>query len=315
MLGKMKNNAARKDRSDEYYTQYDDIERECGRYDWRGKSVICPCDDYEYSEFARWFGDHFDDLGLARLVVIGMDVDADGAPSYSGRGRLLDRRRGRRAEKRAADGNGDFRAAETRRLLRECDIAATNPPFSLFSEFVAALFGARCGALIIGSAMSAVLSAVWPRIAGGELRYGYNDFPGGKPPTFLLPGGALAPTGPIYWYTTLPTPGKKRGIEFNRLYPRYDNFDAIDVRRVAWIPGDYWGVMGVPVTYLPRHDPAQFEIVGCNWDGSAPKTTLGGKQTFRRVFIRRRPGSRCASGRLTTAAAAPALPAQKDMLA
>ena len=310
-------------KNDEFYTQYADIEREVNAYlafdpgTFRGKSVLLPCDDPKWSNFTRYFAQNFSRLGLRKLVSTGYavrrkrdlgllpgfepgDAPADAALEHgtiftlsrdtNGNGVIdIDDLVGRPME-----GDGDFRGEEVRRLRDEADVIVTNPPFSLFREFIPWILDAGKKFLVIGNLNAVSYSEMFPHIKNGSVWLGATGT--GVDMVFGVPEGASVSAsdrekaaklgyagnytrlGNSCWYTNLDH-GRRHeplqlmtwadNVKYSRHkdvrgkgYARYENFDAIEVPFVDAIPSDFDGVMGVPRSFLEHHDPEQFEIVG-----------------------------------------------------
>lgn len=299
-------NEARKNKNDEFFTQYNDIEMELREYAdcFRGKRVFCNCNDGAGSKFLEFFLTMFSIYGLRGLY--GMQYE-----DY-GQGRLFsmegkNERRAFRIEDMTVttlSGDGGYRTRESLEMLDKCDLVITNPPFSLFRDFVALLVEKGKQFLIIGNQNALTYKEIFQLFMENRIWTGYS-----YPKTFVQPGGTEKKFGNICWYTNLPVRKREEPLELWReyspeLYPHYDNYDAINVNSVADIPVDYAGVMGVPVTYLNVHCPKQFEICGtrryfydpslCLWkdkDGvgiTRGKTLINGVETYDRIFIRHR---------------------------
>ena len=198
---------------------------------------------------------------------------------------------------------GDFRNAECIELLKQADIVVTNPPFSLFREYVAQLIAYDKKFLIIGNQNAITYEEIFPLIKGNKLWLGYTN-----PKEFVVPqiinknciensnGVIIAKFGNIVWFTNLEHSKRNEELPLYKLYnpeeyPKYDNYDAINVDKVNEIPCDYDGVMGVPITFLDKYNPEQFEILGMDdhrveWRGKGP--SINGKVLYRRIIIRRR---------------------------
>ncbi len=298
--------AARAAKNDEFYTQLTDIEKELRLYKqhFRGKTVFCNCDDPEWSNFWKYFTLNFEHLGLAKVIATHF---ADGEPSYklefTGSGEPLVRT--------PLVGDGDFRSEECVAILKEADIVVTNPPFSLFREYLAQLVAEDKKFLIIGSQNAVSYKEPFQLIRANKLWLGIN-----KPKQFGQPDGSLKAFGNIGWFTNLPH--QKRGEELvlfrtyagnEHLYPKYDNYDAIEVSRVSDIPVDYEGVMGVPITFLDKYNPAQFEILGMASSAGYKAEVVGvpflgakdarpliaGTNTYARVFVKQKASDEVAS--------------------
>lgn len=309
-------NAAKTAKKDEFYTQMTDIERELQHYwkHFRGKVVLCNCDDPYESNFFKYFALRFNQLGLKKLIctcydgspVMGSelslfaldavgeekkvaykveitevsDVNGDGAVDLADVEYLIKNDKNVLSSLR---GNGDFRSKECIELLKEADIVVTNPPFSLFREYIAELMEYEKKFIIMGRMSALHYSEIFPLIMKNQLWCGFNFNISAvyKAPyentleanrKFVLSKG-LNPeenyikVPAICWYTNLDI--SKRHEELDLVcryspeeYPTYDNYDAIDVGKVQNIPYDYEGVMGVPDTILGQYNPEQFEIIG-----------------------------------------------------
>lgn len=292
---------AKKVKNDEFYTRYEDIESEVMKYrkQFRGKIVYLPCDDpaEKKSEFWSFFVNNFDAFGLKKLIATHYDengraykiwIDGD----TTGDGYIDDGD----ALQEDLIGNGDFRSPECIEILDECDIVCTNPPFSLFREFVNLLVTHKKQFLIIGNQNAFTYKEIFHLIHTDIIWTGYNMVK-----KFLQPDGSIKEFGNVCWFTNMMTNKRSEEIILTKkyadnpdAYPQYDSCEAIDVSRVANIPSDYYGVMGVPITFLDKYNPDQFEILGLddpdlvypNWRGRGPD--LNGKTIYRRVMVRRK---------------------------
>lgn len=256
--------AAKRAKNDEFYTQLTDIEKELVHYkeQLRGKVVFCNCDDPTWSNFWRYFHLNFAHIGLKKLIATHFDPEKPTYKlEYEG-GNDTDVEAGVKTE---LSQNGDFRSPECIELLRECDVVVTNPPFSLFREYVAQLMEYGKKFIIIGNKNSITYKEFFPFLKDNKVWIGY-----GSPCEFRLPDGTVTKqvNGLGRWFTNLDI--KKRHeplILFRRYsddpskYPRYDNYCAINVDKVSDIPEDYEGVMGVPIMFLDKYCPEQFEIL------------------------------------------------------
>lgn len=270
--------AAKRAKNDEFYTQLADIERELHHYKshLKGKVVFCNCDDPEWSGFWKFFTLKFEHLGLAKVVSTHY---ASGGSSY----KLEYFGAGKAIVKTPLVGDGDFRSPECVEILKEADLVATNPPFSLFREYVAQLIEHGKQFLIIGSNNAITYKETFKLIQNNQLWLGY-PFANGNA-YFSIPKdqavnyatGVFNPeTGlvkfrNIAWFTNIPHEKRNQELILFRTfagnegaYPKYDNYDAIDVSRVVDIPCDYEGAMGVPITFLDKFNPEQFEILSSN---------------------------------------------------
>lgn len=319
--------AAKAAKNDEFYTQYYDIEREINAYlefapdVFRGKTILLPCDDPEWSNFTLYFAQHFQTLGLKKLIstsyapeskkyktpyqpslfeqdapqfdpnktsvrgkifVLDHDIDGDGRIDFHD------------LEWRYLDGDGDFRSDEVTRLRDEADIIVTNPPFSLFREFLAWIFEADKKCLIIGNTNAITYKEVFPLIKDNRLWLGATGF--STDMVFGVPEGTVVPEaykkkaekmgyvgnytrlGNSCWFSNLEHGRRHQPLSLMTMeenimyskhkdirgkgYAKYDNYDAIEVPYTDAIPADYDGAMGVPITFLDKYCPEQFEILG-----------------------------------------------------
>ena len=300
---------AKKAKNDEFYTRYEDIEAEVMKYrkQFQDKVVYLPCDDpaEKKSEFWSFFVANFESFGLKKLIAthyeengqaykIWIDRDND----LNGDGWIDD---GDAIQEDLA-GNGDFRSPECIEILKECDIVCTNPPFSLFREVVDAImtYGKQC--LIIGNQNAFTYKEIFPLIKDNKLWTGYNMVK-----EFKQPDGSIKKFGNVCWFTNLTT--NKRNEEmvltknYNLIdYPKYENYEAIEVNRLVNIPKDYDGVMGVPITFIDKYNPEQFEILGhTSSSDKSPEVEalrtdpnhrnrglINGKEKYDRILIRRK---------------------------
>lgn len=255
--------AAKRAKNDEFYTQLTDIEKELKYYkdQLRGKIVFCNCDDPEWSNFWRYFDLNFDHIGLKGLIATHYDPVK---PTYKleifrdGAGNKMAPVRTDLRE------NGDFRSPECVELLRQCDVVVTNPPFSLFREYVALLVREGKKFVIIGNMNAITYKEIFPLLKDNQMWIGYMS-----PKMFLQPDGTQKSFGNVLWYTNIDIKKRHEPLTLFRRYyddpskyPKYDNYDAIEVGKVADIPEDYYEHIGVPITFLDKYCPEQFEILG-----------------------------------------------------
>lgn len=292
---------AKRVKNDEFYTRYEDIELEVMKYrkQFKDKIVYLPCDDpaEKKSEFWSFFVNNFDAFGLKKLIATHYDENGkaykiwiDGDTSNDGYIDDSD------ALQEDLIGNGDFRSPECIEILNECDIVCTNPPFSLFREFVSLLVTHKKQFLIIGNQNAFTYKEIFHLIHTDIIWTGYNMVK-----QFFQPDGSIKEFGNVCWFTNMMTNKRNEEIILTKkyadnpsAYPQYDSCEAIDVSRVVNIPSDYDGIMGVPITFLDKYNPNQFEILGLddpnlvypNWRGKGPD--LNGKTIYRRVMIRRK---------------------------
>ena len=296
-------NNAKKAKNDEFYTQLSDIEKEMAYYKdfFKGKIVYCNCDDARESNFFKFFSNNFESLRLKKLITTGYKAEGKGVKLvYEG-----DKNGNKIVEDneiiiRELDGDGDFRSAECIEFLKEADVVVTNPPFSLFRKYVAQLMKYGKKFIIIGSMNAITYKEIFPYIKNNELWMGINWVK-----DFIQPNGEVKKFGNICWYTNIGH--SRRNIELDLYkkysadeYPKYDNYNAIEVSKVSEIPTDYEGVMGVPITFLDKYCPTQFEIVGATESegkgfsnglfDEAFKITqplVNGNRIYKRLFIKR----------------------------
>lgn len=260
---------AAKVKNDEFYTRYEDIETEVMKYrkQFVDKIVYLPCDDpaEKKSEFWSFFVDNFNFFGLKKLIATHYDengkaykiwIDSD----TTGDGYVDDSD----ALQEDLQGNGDFRSPECVEILKECDIVCTNPPFSLFREFVDLILNQKKEFLIIGNKNAFTYKEIFSLIKDNKIWVGYS-----QPKDFRLEDGSITKkvNGLCRWFTNMHTSKREEDLiltkTYNKIeYPTYDNYNAINVDKVVDIPMDYEGIMGVPVTYIDNYNPNQFEIVG-----------------------------------------------------
>lgn len=277
---------AAKVKQDEFYTQLTDIEKEVKHYrqHFKGKIVYCNCDDPMKSNFFRYFMLNFNRLGLKKLITTcykSQDIDLPSQSNskkaiyleYSGnKGLIFDLKTD--VIRHELQEDGDFRSAECISLLKQADIVVTNPPFSLFREYVAQLIEYDKKFLIIGSSNSVICKDIFKLIKANKLwlGYGYGSMAFNVPDTYTgtsigNSGSKIAKLGNIAWYTNLDIAKQHEDIILYKQYtptdyPKYDNYDAINVNKLKEIPDNYTGVMGVPITFLNAHNPEQFELLG-----------------------------------------------------
>lgn len=273
---------AKDKKNDKFYTQLPDIENELKHYreHFKDKVVFCNCDDPEWSNFWQFFSLQFEFLGLKKLIATHFE---DEKQSY--KLEMWRDEAGVHSRIKTLQQNGDFRSPESIELLKEADIVVTNPPFSLFREYIAQLMEYDKKFLIIGNKNAITYKEFFPLLKDNKVWIGYNNVK-----EFRQPDGSMKKFGNIGWYTNLDI--KKRHEELvlykkytPEEYPKYDNCDAINVDKVSDIPIDYDGVMGVPITFLDKYNPEQFEIMGITCRGYSPeyRTKLYDKKIYENV--------------------------------
>jgi len=316
-------NAAKASKKDEFYTQLTDIEKEVNHYKphFKGKTVLCNCDDPRESNFFHYFSYNFEQLGLKKLIATCYkNQNADLFTENKSETAVYLEYYGDKDGNRVPDpeeiginplkGDGDFRSKECIKLLQQADIVVTNPPFSLFREYVAQLIEYEKQFLIIGHQNAIIYKEVFKFIKDNKLWLGVDNYGtkwfGVKDHYDITTesrkkienGKKYFSMGSIVWFTNIDNAKRHEDLilfkKYNEQeYPKYDNYDAIEVTKVAEIPKDFKGVMGVPITFLDKYNPEQFDIVGSNRgidqdpDGVYGRGSfINGKETFKRLFIR-----------------------------
>ena len=327
---------AKKARNDEFYTQYHDIEKEINAYlefnpdVFRGKTVLLPCDDPEWSNFTKFFAQNFERFGLKKLISTSYAVESKNYKSYyqptlfeindpqydekktTKYGKIFTLKHDKTGNEKVdvndlewhyLAGDGDFKSVEIKKLRDEADIIITNPPFSLFREFLAWIVEADKQFVIIGNMNAITYKEVFPLIKENKMWFGPSIKSGDR--EFQVPdeypinaagwrideeGRKFLRIKGVRWFTNLdhgrrhqPLPlmtmgdnlkfSKHKEIKGKESYDRYDNYEAIDVSFTDAIPSDFDGVMGVPISFLDKYCPEQFEILGITktWFGMASK--------------------------------------------
>ena len=303
MAGKNSNLHKAKDaKNDEFYTQLTDVAKELMHYKahFKDKIVLCNCDDPTWSAFWKYFHLNFAELGLKKLISTHYDrKEATYKMEYTG-GDDNDIEVG---VKTPLEGNGDFRNKECLDLLDECDIVVTNPPFSLFRDYVAVLMEYEKKFLIIGNKNAITYKEFFPLLKEDEVWIGCTNVK-----EFLQPDGSIKKFGNIGWFTNLDVAKRHEKLILWKKYtpeeyPKYDNYDAINVDKVSEIPCDYDGVMGVPITFMDKYNPIDFEIIGADeaegtgfsnglyiQNSKYKQCYVNGKRIYKRIFIRKKVG-------------------------
>lgn len=333
---------ANKAKQNEFYTMLTDIENELKHYKehFKDKVVFCNCDDPFESNFFKYFAMNFNHLGLKKLIATCYDsspiaytqlsvfendeekslinkykrsykieisevkdYNNDGAVDLTDVEFLLQNDRNTLS---LLKGNGDFRSAECIELLKQSDIVVTNPPFSLFREYVAQLIEYQKKFLIIGNQNAITYKEIFPLLKDNIMWLGFHSgkqifkvpFDFQQNNTFISNDIKYAKFGNICWFTNLDIEKRHQNLilfkKFNPSeYPKYDNYDAINVSKISDIPYDYDGYMGVPITFLDKYNPEQFEILGIDrYLKDNPhyghRFTLNGEEVYARIIIKRR---------------------------
>ena len=306
----MANNAALrkadKNKNDEFYTQLCDIEKELSHYKehFKGKTVLCNCDDPRVSNFFRFFALKFNEWGLKRLITTcykNQDVDLFSQNAsekavwldYYGNPNDNTSTDFSTVEVKELKGDGDFRSKECIELLKQSDIVVTNPPFSLFREYVELLLSYDKKILIIGNVNALSYKEIFPYIKNNQLWLGASIHSGdrefGVPDSYPLTaassrvdaeGNKYIRVKGVRWFTNLDFKERHEDLILYKNYtpeeyPKYDNYDAINVDKTSDIPLDYEDKMGVPITFLDKYNPEQFEII----DGIGRYSILNNEET------------------------------------
>ena len=347
---------AKRAKQDEFYTQLNDISNELKHYKahFKGKIILCNCDDPYESNFFKYFALNFNTFGLKKLMatsymnspiagsylplfeIEGLKPEGKGpyaieineVPDHDGKGatdisdvEYLLKTQANTAWTLNGDetyGGGDFRSSECVELLKQADIVITNPPFSLFREYVAQLVEHGKQFLIIGGQNAITYKEIFKLIKESKMWLGVDN---GGTKWFRVPDGYDIQTesrkkiengikyfsmGSIVWFTNMDNPKRHEEIALYKKYtpteyPKYDNYDAIEVSKVSNIPVDWSGAIGVPITFLDKYNPKQFEILGMSASAGYDKEVVGlnkvsnisdarplikGKNTYARVFVR-----------------------------
>ncbi len=336
---------AKEAKNDEFYTQYHDIEREVEAYleynpdVFRGKTVLLPCDDPEWSNFTRYFAQNFERLGLKKLISTSYAVESkkikEWQPTlFETESPFFDADKSRTNGKifvltedisgdghvniddlewQYLTGDGDFRSAEVKALRDEADIIVTNPPFSLFREFLAWIVEAEKKFIIIGHQNAITYKEVFPLIKENKIWLG-KGFKGGAAhfisnyQDYAVAGdhqeGMIRVSG-VVWFTNVEHGRRHQPLQLMTMednlkyskhkeikgragYDHYDNYNAIDVPYSDAIPSDYEGVMGVPITFLDKYCPEQFEIIKFRKGDDDKDLCVNGKYPYFRILIRKK---------------------------
>ena len=315
-------NEAKAAKKDEFYTQLSDIERELLHYEhhFHGKTVLCNCDDPRVSNFFHYFSHKFEPLGLKKLITTCYKSqrpdmfsrhDSEKAIYLEYAGDLNNNRVPDPDEigVKPLQSDGDFRNSECIALMRQADVVSTNPPFSLFREYVALLVEHKKNFLIIGNINAVSYKEIFQLIKenklwlGPSIRSGDREF--GVPEYYPLEaascridsdGKKFIRIKGVRWFTNLDHKKRHEDMVLYKQYsadeyPKYDNYDAINVDKTVDIPVDYAGVMGVPITFLDKYNPDQFEIIGQMATTKIDEFNFGypyiqGKKKYARILIR-----------------------------
>lgn len=302
---------AKKNKNDEFYTQYVDIENELAHYQghFEGKVVYCNTDDPRASNFVKFFVDNFENLGIAKLIATGYALEGETRGSvmvYDGSEQSL--KDFQTGKVKRLEGDGDFRSRECLEYLRSADIVVTNPPYSLLRQFVSFMRSYEKDFLIIATVNAITYKDIFKLIQDGRVWLGVGL--GRAVSGFIVPehyelygtearinerGERIVSTNSSLWLTTLDIKKRHEDISLvqtyvgnEERYPTYDNLQGINVDKTKDIPGDYYGLMGVPITFLHKHNPRQFEIVRFRKGDDGKDLKVNGKSPYFRIVIRRK---------------------------
>jgi hypothetical protein len=357
---------AKKAKNDEFYTQYNDIQKEMNAYleynenVFKNKTILLPCDDPEWSNFTKYFAQNFEKLGIKKLISTSFaaesksfkskyiptlfetesDVYDENKTNVKGKIFTLEKStKDKNADGkvdindldwRYLEGDGDFESEEIKKLRDEADIIITNPPFSLFRRFLSWITDAKKQFVIIGNMNAITYKEVFPLIKNNEMWLGATG--AGKDMVFAVPEGSdiaesdrekaarmgyvgdYTRLGNSTWFTNIDHGrrhqvlklmtmeenlkySKHKEVRGKESYDKYDNYDAIEIPFTDAIPSDYAGAMGVPISFLDKYSPEQFEIIGCsysygrpeNWDENVNMSgTVNGISVYKRIIIKNR---------------------------
>lgn len=308
---------AKKSKSDEFYTQLSDIESELQYYknNFKDKVVFCNCDDPRISNFFNYFASNFKVLGLKKLIAacykeqvkdLFNTNESENGFFYEHTGTEGEESKPSLTDIVYFNGDGDFRSPESIELLKQSDIVVTNPPFSLFREFVTQLVKYNKKYLIIGNINAITYKEIFKLIKENKAWLGINLGRGIS--GFIVPehyelygtearidnnGNRIISPNNCLWLTNLDTSKRHEDIPLTKKYfgneykyPNYDNYDGINVDKTQDIPSDYKGCMGVPITFLHKYNPDQFEIIKFRKGNDDKDLSIGGKCPFFRILIR-----------------------------
>ncbi|MDA3053309.1 adenine-specific methyltransferase EcoRI family protein [Campylobacter sp. JMF_01 NE2] len=317
---------AKANKKDEFYTQYVDIQKEMEAYlqndkcIFENKTIFLPCDDYDKSNFVKYFEDNFNKLKLKKLIST--------CYNPNGCGKIYIKEQNS-SFKDYLKGNGDFRSDEITKIRDIADFIITNPPFSLFREFMAWVSASSAKFAILGNMNAVTCKSIFPLFEKNKVWFGATIFSGDRefkvPKNYPLEasGYRIDCNGEKYirvkgvrWFVNIKYDDKNRQLildtmqnnlfktpklKFKNTYQQYDNYLAIEVSQTNAIPSDYNGIMGVPISFLDKYNPKQFKILGIDfyvkdglldnlicdkWQGKLDRAYLNGKRLYSRIFIK-----------------------------
>lgn len=301
---------AKKNKNDEFYTRYEDIEKELQYYteELKDKIIYCNCDDYRVSNFVKYFYYNFETTGIKLLIATNYNI-GEGSYEYRYDGLY---------EYITEIEDGSYNSERCLSILNEADIIITNPPFSKFRDYIKVMMDNNKKILVVGNGNAVIYKDIFPYIKNNELWLGASKGIGGNF-SFIVPesyegkfvsienGDRIGQVNNACWFTNIPHTKTGKPLILTKTYnetdyPKYDNYDAIEVSRVENIPMDYVdGVMGVPITFLDKYCPTQFEILGVtnnakenafalkeNTIGYSTWASINGKNVYARILIKKK---------------------------
>ena len=298
---------ANKSKKDEFYTQMIDIEKELKNYKehFKGKIVFCNCDDPQYSNFWKYFELNFINLGLKKLIATYYN-ETSSSYKLELEGIIEDNIIKLKKTKTKLIGNGDFRSDECIDILKESDIIVTNPPFSLFREYIAQLIKYDKKFIVLGNQNAITYKEIFKLIKNNEIWLGESIHSGDR--EFRVPdeypvktssfrigenGEKYIKVSGVRWFTNLDYKARHKDLILYKTYneheyPKYDNYNAINVSKTKEIPLDYDGVIGVPITFMDKYNPSQFEIIQFRKGDDGKDLSINGKCPYFRILIKKR---------------------------
>ena len=318
---------AKSQKNDEFYTILADVEKELRHYKkhFKNKIVLCNCDDPRVSSFFHYFSYNFEQLGLKKLITTCYkNQQMELFSEHKSERAIYLEYTGDKNQNKVPDpeeigiknlkGDGDFRSKECIELLKQSDIVVTNPPFSLFREYVGQLMNYKKKFLIIGDWNPITYKEIFPLIKENKIWIGMNS--NRQISGFMVPehydlhgteahidekGRRIVKSNRNCWFTNIDNARRQEELILYKKYdktefPTYDNYNAIEVSAVANIPKDYKGAMGVPITFMNKYNPDQFEIIGCSYSYGEPEgyhirgkgfdVSVNGKIIYKRLFVK-----------------------------
>lgn len=298
-------NKARIKKNDEFYTCMSDIEEEVSHYDFTNKIIYCNCDNPATSNFCIFFRNNFETLGLRKLIAT--CLASKQKVEYFGHNKEIIS---------PLSGFGDFRSGDCLNILKEADCIVTNSPFSLFREFIDLLISNDKQFLVLGNINAITYKDIFKLVMENKIWLGYRQL--NKDMYFNVPANiqkwlvenkkegsaykiidnkVMGRLASACWYTNIDHSKRHKridtGYKYNESYAKYDNYNIINVDKLKEIPMDYYGIMGVPITYMAIHNPEQYDILGiansARYIGQECITKINGKKIYNRILIKKKP--------------------------